>query len=157
VDIDPTTHLVLILHYRQGWSKRRIGRALGVPESTVRWRLRTCLATLSENLSAHDLRTHPIVEALLRYEDSAKPRHSSKDVAQGREQLADELEASVVRRTAEMDQAAECMAADCPAFHKRSKGPDWQQWEMRYLNERRCTSIPTGAYRADRAGKYSEA
>jgi C4-dicarboxylate-specific signal transduction histidine kinase len=147
---------MLILHYREGWSKRRIGRALGVDEATIRRRLNATIATLSEHMPHEVRRTLPIIEALLRYEDGATRRHSSKDMAQKREQLADELEASVLRRSADLEQAAECMDADCPAFHKRSKGPDWQQWEMRYLNERGRTSIPTGAYRADRAGKYSD-
>jgi C4-dicarboxylate-specific signal transduction histidine kinase len=148
---------MLILHYREGWSLRRIAKAFGRHHWQVRRDLDAACCAISDDLPADVCATHPLVEALLRYDDSDPQRHSSRDMAQKREQLVDELEASVLRRSADLEQAAECMDADCPAFHKRSKGPDWQQWEMRYLNRTGRTSISSSAYDACRAALYCDA
>jgi hypothetical protein len=154
-DLSPTVRLMLVLHYRQGWSLRTIAAAFHVHHHNVRRALELACIALADSCPESVCATSPFIGGLLRYEGSDAPRQQPAIAAMRREQLAAELEDHVLRRAAELAEVSECMDADCYVPHNGM--PDWSQWEMRYLNCTGRTSIPNSVYDACRAGRYCDA
>ncbi len=153
--ITPRQSLILYLHYREGWSLRRIAAALKTTHRTVRRELDRALRTIANGLEEHEVSTQPYIEGCLSLWCDTGPRQQPRIAALCEEELASDLEARMARRAAELDDLSECMGADCSPPHKRSKGHAWTAWELAYLNATGRTTIPGTAYRAKVAGRYA--
>ena len=147
MELPEGVRLTIILHYREGWSLRRIARALDWPESTLRTRLNAALSYLCDVVDVENLRTCPFIGGLLRWDEGTQARQAPR--------LAADLDEYMAVRAIEIEVVSECMSDGHQASFLRSKGPAWQQWEMRYLNRTGRTSMPSSAYNAGTAERYA--
>jgi hypothetical protein len=146
--------LMLILHYKEGWSLRRIAEAFRLHHWQVRRAIDSACDTIADGFDPDDCATQPFIEGLMSFEDNGEPRQTPRIAALRRDQLAQDLDLRMDMRSAELADVSECMGANCPLSHNRSKGPAWTQWEVRYLNETGRTTIAESAYGAGkRTGK----
>jgi hypothetical protein len=76
--------------------------------------------------------------------------------ASRQDELYDALELLMQQHATQATAFAECMSGN--SFHPTHiKRNNLDQWEMRYAMARRCLQIPTSAYEARSAWRYSDA
>ena len=145
-------YVALHLYYVEGWSYRRVGKALGLTSSASPYSLiqrgRDALIRITVDKGANTL---PLVEGLLRPSPTSSLTRNVGQAASRREELLDALEHRMVQRDAELADIEECMAGD--SFSPtRIKQNHYDQWEIRYLNQHHGEPLPTSAYMHKRRG-----
>lgn len=154
--ITPRQSRIFCLHYKDGFSFRRIALFLDVPKSTVFDEYDRVLAVLADAFvhSGPDTCTI-LVERLFSIWAESEQRQQPHALALRREQMAQDLERRMDARSSEIDDITECMGANCSTPHNRNKGAAWTHWEMAYLCARKCNAIPNSAYSCKVAGRYA--
>jgi len=155
------------LYYREGWSYRSIGDALSINQATALRDVRTgldCLATSAE------CNGYPIVEEFCSaWCDREQPERSRRIALLRSDRLVQELECALDKRAAELRDVCEVIGTNCyygalpvggihpedsHVSHKRSKGVELTQSELRYASVSGRGSIPGSAYRAASHARY---
>ena len=146
-------YAALHLFYVEGWSYRRIGKALGIAGPTAyelvcRGKnnvLTYCVEQATPN-------TSPIVETLVSSQASTQTRDMHA-AAERQDELLDTFEAQLERRLSELDALESCMSGDSflPSHVKRNT---YDRWEITVLNESGATSLCSSAYEARRLHRF---
>jgi len=141
--------LCLYLLIQEGWSERDIAEALNFSRDTVSRDIRAAKRILALRVESAG---YPVVEEFFSLWRTGGQREPPRQAAMRHDRFVHDLDQRIVQRSQELADVSECMGADCPVSHARSKGQELTHWERRYMVESGTTSIPDSLFRAKREG-----
>jgi hypothetical protein len=141
--------MCLYLFVEEGWSYQEIAAAIGCVDMTVIRDVKDAKRVLSEQVECCG---YPFVEDFFALWRSGEQHSMPRYAALRHERLAQDLEQRITQRSQELADVSECMGANCPMSHTRSKGQAWTHWESRYLNKTGHTAVPESLFAAKKSG-----
>ena len=147
-------YIVLRFYYSEGWTERRIGTAMGISHQAVHNLLVRGRRWVFDACDDQGVANSPIVEVLFAPSITASPTRDLGLAAARQEDLLDALELLMERRAIALATAEGCMSNGhfLPAHVKRNT---LDQWEMQYALRHHCRDLPSSAYNAAIAARYS--
>ena len=146
--------LALHLYYCEGWSYRRIGKALGISHPAVihlvrrgtKWIIRAC--------EARGVTTLPIVKALTEPSPESSPTRHLGRAMNRQEELLDALAVRLEQRARELAMYEQWIDGDSSGLLPHVKRNPYDAWELRYLQSHKGEPLPTSAYSAKTAAEF---
>jgi hypothetical protein len=141
-------YIALRAYYVEGMSHAAISRTLMCSRQNTQMLVSAARAKMIRAYEDGVIDIRLLVEGLLRPSPTSNVTRDLGTSASRRERLLDALELRMQQRALESRAIAECMSGSSfvPTHIKRNS---FDQWEMRYLNERQGRgTVPSAAYRA---------
>ena len=156
VELTPRQYVAIRAYYALGMSIGTISNALMCSRQNVHQLIMAGRARLLRAYKDGYLDSQSLVEGLFRPSPTSSPTCNVGIAASRQDELYDALELLMQQHAMQATAFAECMSGNSfyPTHIKRN---NLDQWEMRYAMARNCRQIPTSAYEARSAWRYSDA
>lgn len=135
--------ICIYLYIHEGWSYEDIAAALNCVDMTVMRDVDNAKRILATQVECCG---YPFIEQFFSLWHDGEQHRKPHYVVLRHERLAQDLEQRIEQRSKELADVSECMGAHRTVPHGRNKGSAWTQWETRYLNKTRRSSIPSSVY-----------